>query len=110
MSQINRGLDIQIESFINPTSALRTPHSALPTPHSVFLKLHASHAAPGQRVKEQADDADDQDIEPYGRPPAALQQRVAHDLDVVLSPDEVREPAQASRDVLDRKQKAGKQK
>src|SRR5262245_14824397 len=74
-------------------SAIRNPHSAFRISHPLYLKLHAPHAAPGQRVKDQTDDADDQDIEPHGRPPAALQQRVAHDLDVVLSPDEVREPA-----------------
>ena len=27
MSQINRGLEIQIESFINPQSAISTPYS-----------------------------------------------------------------------------------
>src|SRR5262245_8826717 len=91
-------------------SAIRNPQSAIRNPHSLFLKLHAAHAAPGQRVKDHADDADDQDLIPDGRPPAALQQGVAHDLDVIPSPDEVREPAQARRDVLDWKQKAGEQK
>src|SRR5215510_2633877 len=90
--------------------AYHRSHSPLPIPHSLFLKLHPSHAAPGYRVKDEAYDADDQDLEPYGRPPAALQQGVAHDLDVVLSPYEVGEPTQARRDVLDRKQKAGEQK
>ena len=34
--------------------------------------------------------ADHQDLEPHRGPAAALQQRVAHDLDVIAAPDEVR--------------------
>ncbi|HZF38605.1 MAG TPA: hypothetical protein VE715_07265, partial [Blastocatellia bacterium] len=30
MSQFNRGLEIKIESFINPQSAIRNPQSAIP--------------------------------------------------------------------------------
>src|SRR5262245_7124595 len=60
-----------------------------PEPHASQLSapdLHAAHGQPGERVEDGADDPDDRDVKPDGRPPAALQQGVPDHLDVVAAP------------------------
>src|SRR5262245_37701015 len=77
--------------------------------HPLCMQLHPAHAAPCDAVEHAPDEPDDRDLPADRRPAAALQECVAHDFDVIAPPDEVRDPPEPHRDVLDRKDQSREQ-
>src|ERR1700748_2306387 len=76
---------------------------------SSYAELHPPHFSPGHDEEERTDASDGGHFGPHGRP-AAGQQGVAHNFDVVLAPDDVGEPADRGGDVVDREQKTREEK
>src|ERR1044072_7840658 len=84
------------------TDRIQVQFLMLETKSSLRLDLHATFVEPREGEEHRADQGDDQLLQPNRGPSTSLQKRVSDDLDVVATPNQMRQPSYRSRYVLDR--------